>query len=463
MNSKIPVIFLLLLLMTSTKIAAVEIQVKSFALDSRQQNGLDATVSASFRKVIQMPGALWLRLRFSEYNLGQRSYLTITSLRDGGNQRLDSRTLPQWENATAIFNGDAVEVELHADPGDNGIYFIVDSVVLGEPQNIPVSEIVLNDAEAGEETLCGVDNRVASTDSRVGRLFFGGCTAWLISNGSLLTAGHCVDKDPDYDGPLKPDGILDLSGVVEFNVPPSLSNGATVAADPDDQYPINTSNVVWRYDGEGTGLGKDWAVFNVNVNSNTLLTPFQAQGSFFRTTNANPTAGDTIRITGMGLDETPAGSTGGGNAQNFTNQTSTGAYGVEYWNGPDIISHTYAVDTTGGNSGSPVIWDGYTIGIHTNAGCTTDGANVGTSFEVNALETAIDNHPGSNTAYVDKYGYDSINNGTIYHPFPTVNSAVSTVPAGSKVSIVRGSYIEAGIYNKQILMVAPVGDVFIGN
>ena len=456
MNIKIPTILFLLLSVISTPITAFEIQTKAINLDSRQLDAVDTDLASNLRHTIQMPDALWLRLHFSEYNLGQRSHLTITSLKDGGIQRLDNRSLPKWENATAVFNEDDVEIELHTDPADTGTYFIVDSVVLGVPETVPAT------SPDGIETLCGADNRVASTDGRVGRLFFGGCTAWLISNGSLLTAGHCVDFDPDKDGPLLPDGILDLSGVVEFNVPPSLDNGTTVAADPNDQYPIDTSNVVWRYDGENQGLGKDWAVFNVNVNSNTLLTPFQAQGVFFRTTNANPAQLDTIRITGMGVDTTPAGSSGGGNAQNFTNQTSTGPYAFEHFSGSNIY-HSYFVDTTGGNSGSPIIWDnGYTVGIHTNGGCA-DGANNGTSFEVNALETAMDDHPGSNTAYVDKFSIGTTNNGTIFAPFPTVNDAISTVATGSRVSIVTNRYYETGVYNKPITMVAPVGNVLIGN
>ncbi len=325
-------------------------------MDSRQQASLETAVSTNFRQLIQIPGAVSLRLHFSEYELGRKSYLTITSLQDGGDQQLDSRTLPQWENATAVFNGDAVEIELHVDPNDEGVYFVVDAVVVRDPQDVPTPEMLLNGEEPGTETLCGVDNRVASTDGRVGRLYFGGCTAWLISNGRLLTAGHCVDTDPDQGGPALPDGILNLNGVVEFNVPPSLSNGTTIAADPDDQYPINTSSVGWRFDGEGQGLGKDWSVFTVNENSNTGLTPFQAQDGFFRTTNDNPAVSNTIRITGMGLDNTPTGSGGGRNAQNFTNQTSTGGYVSEVISGNDIY-HRYAVDTTGGNSGSPVIWE----------------------------------------------------------------------------------------------------------
>ena len=489
MNGKIPIILLMLLILAActpgaepeaneivlpeetmaqeaehSEIEPVPYHVEPFDMDSRQQASLETAVSTNFRQLIQIPGAVSLRLHFSEYELGRKSTITITSLQDGGDQVLDSRTLPQWENATAVFNGDAVEIELHVDPNDEGVYFVVDAVVVSDPQDVPTPEMMLNGDEPGTESLCGVDNRAASTDGRVGRLYFGGCTAWLISNGRLLTAGHCVDLDPDQGGSALPDGILDLSGVVEFNVPASLSNGTTIAADPDDQYPINTTSVVWRFDGEGQGLGKDWSVFTVSENSNTGLTPFQAQGGFFRTSNENPALSNTIRITGMGLDNTPTGSGGGRNAQNFTNQTSTGGYVSEVTSGSNIY-HQYAVDTTGGNSGSPIIWNsnGFTIGIHTNAGCgVSSGANNGTSFEVNALENAIDNHPGSNTIYADKTRLGATEDGTIYHPHDTFNEAVSTVPVNGKVSVVTGTYNDTGLYTKQMFVVAPVGSVLIG-
>lgn len=445
----------------------VPYHVEPYDLDSRQDRSLETAVSDNFRQVIHIPGAVALRLHFSEYNLGRSSYLVITSRQDGGDQRLDSRSLPQWENATAVFNGDAVEIELFANPFDEGVYFVVDAVVVADPQDVPAPEKAPDGSEpTGIESLCAADNRVASTDGRVGRLYFGGCTAWLISNGRLLTAGHCVDLDPDQGGPSLPDGILDLNGVVEFNVPPSLANGTTVAADPEDQYPINTGSVVWRFDGEGQGLGKDWSVFTVGPNANTGLTPFEAQGGFFRTTDGNPTAGSsTIRITGMGLDNTPPGSTGNRNAQNFTNQTDTGGYVGESSSGNDIW-HRYAVDTTGGNSGSPIIWNnnGFTIGIHTNAGCAADGtgANNGTSFEVNALETAIDNHPGASTIYADKTRFGATEDGTIFHPHDTFTEAATTVPAGGKVSVVTGAYNDTGLYTKSMFVVAPVGSVLIG-
>lgn len=445
----------------NNQVDAVPYHIQSVEMDSRTHASLATAVPRNFRQLIHIPDAIWLRLHFSDYNLGKHSTITITSLQDGGDQRFDRHSLSQWDNATAVFNGDTVEIELHVDAQDEDIYFVIDNLLVGDRQEL---SHLADSEDPDTRALCGADDRVASTDARVGRLFLGGCTAWLISNGRLLTAGHCVDFDPDDGGPMLPDGILDLSGVVEFNVPPSQADGTTVAADPDDQYPIDTTDVIWRFDGENQGLGKDWAVFTVDPNANTGLTPFQAQGGFFRMTNGNPFTNMQIRITGMGSDSTPPGSTGGRNAQNFTNQTSTGDYGVEDNNGSDIW-HSYAVDTTGGNSGSPIIWEdfGFTIGIHTNGGCDTSGANVGTSFEVNALETAIADHPGINTFYVDKIRFGATENGTIFHPYDTVSEAVNTAPIGGHVSIVTGTYNETGIFSKPMTLSAPVGNVTLGN
>ncbi len=60
--------------------------------------------------------------------------------------------------------------------------------------------------------------------------------------------------------------------------PASDANGTINLAAPNDQYPINTTNAVWRYDGCGQGLGKDWSVFAVNPNSNTGPMPHQVYG-----------------------------------------------------------------------------------------------------------------------------------------------------------------------------------------
>jgi V8-like Glu-specific endopeptidase len=355
-------------------------------------------------------------------------------------------TLKEWFNGSALFSGGHVTIELHVAPGDRDVSVLLDHVQAGDP--LP-----------GIETACGSDDRVGSNDNRVGRLFTVGCTAWGITNGAFLTAGHCADFDPDNGGPLLPDGALDLAGVLEFNVPASTNTGALVAANPNDQYPVDVTSVQWRFDGSTQGLGKDWCVFRVNRNSNTLLLPWQAYGVPFRVTREIPSVGDVVRVTGFGTD------TG---AANQTNQTSTGPFHGESDATQADIWVTHRVDTEAGNSGSPLIWESMnlTYGIHTDGGCTSDlsTSNVGTSFEVNALETAINNFPGPNTRYADwLHPLRVQEDGTLFRPFASLGSAINATPNNGVCSMYVGVYsLPAGTrLNRPMTLQAPIGGVVI--
>ncbi len=101
------------------------------------------------------------------------------------------------------------------------------------------------------------DDRVAFADKRIGRLN-GNCTAWLVSNGAVLTAGHCVDFDPDNSGPLLPDGVADITNatLVEFDVPQSSAAGVISPSAVANQFPVDMTYLRWRFDGEGQGLVK---------------------------------------------------------------------------------------------------------------------------------------------------------------------------------------------------------------
>ncbi len=429
--------------------------VEPYSVDSGLFDGPDEGETIAFQHVVASPGAPWLRLHIADHYLGAGSYLTFTSLTDGASQPLDARMIEHWFNASAIFFGDSVLVELHVAGGDRGVFFRIEEILVGEEAT----------GEDGIASICGAsDNRTASSDGRSGRLFFGGCSAWLASNGTVLSAGHCVDFDPDDTpagcGPQLPDGILDLTGVFEANVPTSFANGTTRPAAPEDQYPINLNSVVWNFDGGCQGLGKDFSVFTVGPNANTGLRAHMAEG-FFRMTREAPAINNTIRVTGHGSDAGTA---------NFTNQTHTGPYQGEVFQNATDISHTYQVDTTGGNSGSPVIWNtnGVAIGIHTNAGCNADGsgANSGTSFEHNPLEAALDNFYDADTVHVDG-GMPALGpaeNGTVFRPYNTVLEGVTAVPTGGIVIIVEGSYPgETMTINRAMTLMAPVGTVTIGN
>jgi hypothetical protein len=248
----------------------------------------------------------------------------------------------------------------------------------------------------------------------VGRI--NGCTAWLVSNGAVLTAGHC--------GPV--------SGVFMVNIPASTASGGQVASAPEDQYPIDLSNRV----SVDNGSGDDYTVFALLPNTSTGTRAHHRFG-FFRMSRETPAALSTIRVTGCGVDNTPAGpvanccafDSGGActhpncNAQSRTLQTATGAYVGETVVGASDVFHDYQTDTEPANSGSPIIWDatGFTIGIPTHGGCAT-GGNSGTSFENNGLENLLQGFLGANTEYVDFANYPNApaENGTIFQPFDTV-------------------------------------------
>lgn len=301
--------------------AEVPFHIETYALASGAHDGAGGEVARPFRREIRIAGAQWLQIIFASHELGRGSWVSIRSLRDGDVQTLDARSMPEWRSHSGYFNGDTVEIALHVAPGDSGVFVAIDRVVVGEPARVPV---VLPESGGAAKDICGgADNRVAWNDNRIGCVMPIACTAWRVTNGAFLTAGHCVDIDPDGGGPMLPDGVLDTLTVVQFNVPPSDSNGTIVNPPIADQFPVNNSTVQWRFDGAGQGLGKDYAVFKVGANTNGLLA-HEVYGFPFRVTRETPAAGTTMRVTGFGVDSLPSGTPGPYNAQSQTNQTMTG-------------------------------------------------------------------------------------------------------------------------------------------
>ena len=330
---------------------------------SGMQRGVADQEKLAWYSLVQAPQGSWLRLEFASgatlataaNDLETDSFIRITSLEDGAEQVLTAESLAQWHNTSAYFNGNSVIVEL----------------ISGK--NTDLNSITIKTTQVGDDPVisksqCGdVDDRVASVDPRVCRITSVGCTGWMINdtNHMLLTAGHC----PAAAG----------FSVAQFNVPLSTSFGNIVNPPPQDQYSIDTTSIQYT----NGGVGNDWCYFGVFPNSNTGLTPFQKQQAAFTVAAPPAFTGKTIRITGFGVDTGTA---------NQTNQTHTGAF--TYNTGTTL---KYSVDTTGGNSGSPVIVEGLgqAVGIHTHAGCTTGGgANQGTSYNLAALQSAIANPKG---------------------------------------------------------------------
>ncbi len=303
----------------------------AYDLKLASSNHINKAGTETITAEVYEKGATWLRLFFEDVNLGKNSTITITSKLDGATQTLNSKTIAEWKNSTAYFNGDAVTVTLNVASGDASV-------------GVNVSQLSVGDLDPTVKSQCGtVDDRVDSNDAAIGRIVPIGCTGWIITNGKLVTAGHCVSVSAQ---------------LIEFNVPKSNSNGSIVHPGPEDQYPIG--NFVSPYP-SSPSQANDWGVFEASANSQTGQTPIQAQGASFNVVQSAP--GNNITITGFGSD------TG---IDNQTQQIHTGPL--------SSVTNTfvrYRTDTTGGNSGSPIIdtATGNAIGVHAYGGCTVSGGS----------------------------------------------------------------------------------------
>ena len=337
-------------------------------VDLRVDSGLVSPSAAGrgviFSTVVSVPDVSWLRLRFDEAKLGaspargERTVLRITSLRDAGVQTLNATHLGQWQNTSAYFNGSALLLQIIADAGAGASRILITGAWAGPPE------------PTGARTICGPnDDRVLSDDPRVGRSYPTGCTAWIINdwNRCFLTAGHCIG---------------DSFQIIEFNVPLSNGNGGINHPSPEDQYAVDELSIQTNY---GQGVGDDWAYFGCFANTETGLTPYEAQGEYFVLAMPPPVEGQSIRITGCGTTEPPVP-----NEWNKVQKTHVGPFVTS-----NNTTVEYETDTTGGNSGSPVILEetGEAIGIHTHGGCTeVSGQNSGTGANHPGLQYALE-HP----------------------------------------------------------------------
>ncbi len=417
--------------------------------------GLDTQTISVDRDLVQVPNAPWLRLFFGKCNLGRRSYIKITSIEDGEQQHLNSTTLKQWHNTSALFNGDAIEVELYVAQEDQGIFFEIEEIMVGNREDkaeINKLSKVTGDPCTGRCGICGgIDDRVSSNDPAVGRIFPTcikyGCTGWIASNGTYITAGHVPT-------------CFDAESALQFNVPKSLSDGTVQQPPIKDQYSIVRAPDSPELEYDDSGIGQDWAVFYCYPNSETGLLPVEAQNAFYcLTIDSNPT---TFRVTGFGLDECPPGpdsTTDYRNEDNHTQQTSTGPNNGEYGSGNDVYWR-FSVDIRSRSSGSPIIPlnTDLSVGIVTHCPCP----NYGTSFENDELADTVNTFPGHNIMYVDNGHPISTEDGTIFRPYDTVIEGVNAVPSEGILCLVKGSYNESLTINKAMKIIAPVGTVTIG-
>ncbi|MGE3174117.1 MAG: serine protease [Planctomycetota bacterium] len=342
-----------LLLLCSTPVAAQEAAVPTrdvaVAIDSGFLDNPTATATVVWSRDVTVPGVTagqWLQLRFADTHLPTGSRLRIFAAETpAAVQWHDAHSIVDYRYWSCQFVGPTLRVELLAAPGSTANRTRVDLV-----------KVLDLDGIVDTDTICGTtDDRVLSNDPRACRIGVG-CSAWLFSEYAVGTAGHCMDST--------------AGKILHFNVPLSTASGTARPALPEDQYAMEAFHQFLN-----AGVGNDWSVSAAVRNSNTGLFPGQAQGSWY--TVALPpsfSAAHQIRVTGYGSGN---GSTG----------SPVGHFAQKSLAGPRLSTTNptalrYGTDTTGGNSGSPVLLEstGQLIGVHTHGGCnTTGGGNSGTS------------------------------------------------------------------------------------
>lgn len=218
--------------------------------------------------------------------------------------------------------------------------------------------------QASEKSICGnTDDRILSNEPEVGRATSAhknyGCTATLIGNSCIISAGHCLQS-------MKR---------VFFNVPQSV-NTTPQDSKREDIYYADPSFLKYK----DNGSGDDWLVAKLKMNPVTGLLPGEAQGYLKVKLKGEPSKGDFVRIAGYGADNTdPKG--------HFAQQIHSGVISKIGGFFSSRARLGYEVDTMGGNSGSSVVLENTNeiIGVHSHGTCGVFGNyNEGTLIVRNA-------------------------------------------------------------------------------
>jgi V8-like Glu-specific endopeptidase len=336
--------------------------------ESFQPYSYDSGMTSSASTDVSLPSAPWIQLDLSRTELKPNAKLVLIG--EKASQELDASALEGSNGYSAVFDGGSVSVELVTPGGGGGGLFRGNGndKGSGNGNSSRASRVVVSAVKVGlckddgvAPAICGLDDdRIASADPRQGRI--GGCTGWLISEDIFVQAGHCGT-------PLSSTRIHFTYGVSSAPV--------------EDQYAVD----VLTYSFLNAGVGQDWGAARLLPNSVTGKLPGVAQsekcgtagcGWYTLGTVPSVTTGNTIRITGYGTAA----------VESRSQKTHVGnlvTIGSNYLR--------YNPDTTGGNSGSPVIHQqtGNAIGIHTHGGCSsTGGSNQGTRIDRSDFLAHID-------------------------------------------------------------------------
>jgi V8-like Glu-specific endopeptidase len=329
------------------------------------QGGPERPVSWS--ETVVSPGATFLRIHFSRFNLPDGDYLTISSP-DGTDFWTYSGKGPRGtgEFWAFIVEADSAQVELHssARPVKAARFGVaIDRIAHG---TAPINE----DGSFIQKVICGTDGKESVTchtavNTRpVARLSFqsGGssflCTGWLVAgsnNSTMMTNNHCFTTQAEVN-----------TVQARFNYQATACGGSTSAT-------------TTTYAG-GTFL-KTNAVSSLDYTLFTLQGNPEATWGEYTATSKSPTVGLVLNF-----PQHPAGrlkEIAYWKDSAHTLRCDVSTINQTYGGSAAGTQMGYSCDTEGGSSGSPVLdaGTGRVIGIHHFGGVATSCLNSATQMK----------------------------------------------------------------------------------
>ncbi|MFI7550915.1 trypsin-like serine peptidase [Micromonospora sediminimaris] len=346
----------------------------------RTVDGSLSYARAGRTQIIQHPGATYIKVHFSSLRLAPGEYVTVSSP-DGRESYRYDRHLNRATGAdyttdgrpgfwAMSVEGDTAVVTLHSNRSSRGSAATIDRFWRGYDRteisqyNFSIQSVCSTDAR--RDVVCYRSSHPTeyARGNAVARLLISGggmCTTWRVGNTNrMLTNKHCFSTQAAVSG-----------SEMQFNYQCSTCGGAN----PGPGTKVSGATLYRVSSGGSSQL--DYALFSVNN-----FAAIQGFGTLYLATSAT-TTGTQMYIPGHG-DGSPKRLSIFENAQNGARCTVRNA-NYNTWN----IS--YSCDTSGGNSGSPVLNSSHrVIALHHLGGCPSNqGAKAHLIY--NEIASLIDN------------------------------------------------------------------------
>ncbi|GGS29306.1 proprotein convertase P-domain-containing protein [Actinokineospora fastidiosa] len=314
------------------------------------------------RTVVRHPGATYVKVHFAELRLAPGDYITVASP-DGrevhtyrgnpalGQSRPDDSSFTRHGTrgfAAMSVEGDTAVVTLH-ESGRGASSYRVDRYWRGftdaevMAHNPALMSVCGTDAR--RDTVCYQSSHPTeyAKSAAVARLLIGGgglCTAWRVGNTNrLLTNNHCVSTQ---------------SGVASSEVQFQYECATCGGNNPRPGTKVSGATMLKTSPGGSSRL--DYTLFSVDD-----FAAIEQFGTLYLNTRA-PVTGERIYIPGHG-DGRPK-------RLSIYEDTQGGALCTVRSANADSYNMSYSCDTSGGNSGSPVLSaDHKVIALHHLGGC----------------------------------------------------------------------------------------------